>query len=1166
MNNLSQTILQAKAFQSWRLVLMAVILLAAATTSGLYMGTVQAQSSRGALTGLTLTSDAPGTLTATWDAASPVPTDYRVDWAKSDEDYQSWKVDNGHVYPAADITTATITGLEHETDYKIRARARYYRGEHEGKSWGGPWATATITVAGEPAEAPEPAETPTPEPAEDEPAKEEPVKRPPKDDPARDDPAPEDTTPAAPSLINTAVSEGQVLLSWFNPEDDSITGYQISRGPDADSLVVIEDDTESNSTSYTDETPPAGQTHTYGVKARNSAGLSPAGTATAAVPEVLITARHGDGGSTLVSNLGQTAISIRAVVGTHLNFVNERAMSFTTGNNPYGYHLTNSQLYLRISAGSTDPIPGVSIRNDNEGVPGQTVLYTMTTTSAITPPYQLITFTTTDDFTLQPNTKYWLYVTINDGEAIAIRQTQSDDENVESNTDWEIGDSSYRAIDGGAWTEEHGENMQMSISGHAAPAFLVSNLDASPSGVLTLSVLQVRSTARTAQSFSAAHNADGSSAEFDFHAITVLLEGSGGQTASLAASDLLVTVHSDTSGEPGDLLYTLIPPAPLTVLGDGGPVTFTAPPSSTLSSGITYWLKLEAAAASTFFGGDFIFVQRAGDGSEVQGPTTDNRWTIGDSSLTSRQVLSWQTDNRVVKMSVLGAQPPPVLVSNLGQTDDGVTSVFDEVKGAQSFVAGPGLAGFGYRFEGVRVSASASAFRSTVFVPEVRVSLHSDASGLPGSRLHTLTLPDDFASTVGYEDYTLSAPPGTVLPGGARYWVVFEVTSHELVLRTTSSTEEDQTPPPVDGWLIDDGRYAYNTDIDEGELGWAIAARVIKLAVLGEPEWDTDEPDGEDFPGADFNAHETTGVVTVGTASSGLMTAGVDRNHGQTGDYWYLDTQPGRSYRVEVTFGGNAGISTGGSAGINFLDPDGVDYASSCCESDHNREDSATFVHFTHSHQSREWNRRYMVKVAAFDLYNEGTAVYNGPYLITMTDITGVQQMVHSFRGGTDYPATDLLEAGEDTADIAVSFRTGPHPGGYTLDRIKVLFHHIPAGDANQIVALHPDVSGSPGNTEECYLRTDRIAESAVAWKFKPPHTFLATFCASVTLTANTTYWIVFPMTNRNDEVVALATTPEVTDSYGSGWSVVGSGKRTTSTWVVQTDAQGRIGLWAEEN
>ena len=322
-----------------------------------------------------------------------------MDWAKSDEEYTSWKVDDGHKYPAPTATTATIADLEHDTEYKIRMRARYYRGEHEGKSWGGPWATETITVAGEPAETPtpEPAETPTPEPA-----KEEPVKRPPKDDPARDDPAPEDTTPAAPSFINTAVTEGQVLLSWSNPADDSITGYQILRGPDADSLVVIEDDTGSSSTSYTDTAPPAGQTQTYGVKARNSAGLSPAGTATATVPEVLITARHESTGNTLVSNLGQTAISIRAVVGTHVNFVHERAMPFTTGNNPYGYHLTNSQLYLRESGSTGDPIPGVSIRNDNQGVPGQTVLYTMTTTSAIAGQFRLITFTTTDDFTLQP--------------------------------------------------------------------------------------------------------------------------------------------------------------------------------------------------------------------------------------------------------------------------------------------------------------------------------------------------------------------------------------------------------------------------------------------------------------------------------------------------------------------------------------------------------------------------------------------------------------------------------------------------------------------------------------------------------------------------------------------------------------------------------------------
>ena len=169
----------------------------------------------------------------------------------------------------------------------------------------------------------------------------------------------------------------------------------------------------------------------------------------------------------------------------------------------------------------------------------------MTTTSAIAGQFGLITFTTTDDFTLQPNTKYWLYVTINDGEAVGVQQTQSDDENVESNTDWAIGGPSYRTLDGGAWTEEDGENIQMSLSGHAAPAFLVSNLDSPGEDVLFRRETDVDG-AKIAQSFRATDNTDGTPAEFDFHGITVLLESASPiATDTLTASDILVTVHSD---------------------------------------------------------------------------------------------------------------------------------------------------------------------------------------------------------------------------------------------------------------------------------------------------------------------------------------------------------------------------------------------------------------------------------------------------------------------------------------------------------------------------------------------------------------------------------------------------------------------------------------------
>ena len=134
------------------------------------------------------------------------------------------------------------------------------------------------------------------------------------------------------------------------PTDDSITGYQILRGTGRrQSGCHRRRHGIERSTSYTDTAPPAGQTHTYGVKARNAAGLS-GPSARPPRPCRKSSSPHGmkTRDNTLVSNLNPTDNVVkRAVVGTHVGFVHERAMSFTTGNNPYGYHLTNSQLYLR---------------------------------------------------------------------------------------------------------------------------------------------------------------------------------------------------------------------------------------------------------------------------------------------------------------------------------------------------------------------------------------------------------------------------------------------------------------------------------------------------------------------------------------------------------------------------------------------------------------------------------------------------------------------------------------------------------------------------------------------------------------------------------------------------------------------------------------------------
>ena len=116
-------------------------------------------------------------------------------------------------------------------------------------------------------------------------------------------------------------------------------------------------------------------------------------------------------------------------------------------------------------------------------------------------------------------------------------------------------------------------------------------------------------------------------------------------------------------------MYTLTAPETYTVLQDKSPVTFSAPPGSTLSSGITYWVKFEIATDSTFFTGPTsIYFEFATDNNEVQGPTTNNRWTIGHDSLWSPETLAWTTEVRSIKMSVLGAPHYDTLVSNIDQT------------------------------------------------------------------------------------------------------------------------------------------------------------------------------------------------------------------------------------------------------------------------------------------------------------------------------------------------------------------------------------------------------------------------------------------------------------------------------------------------------------------
>ena len=187
-------------------------------------GGAGAQSVNGSVLGVVAISDAPGVLNVSWEAASPAPTDYRVSWAPVGEPYRTWSDLSGNAFPAAE--SHTVEGLVAGAEYKVKVRARYFGNTH----WSGSW-TDEITVR------------------------------------IKDDP------PAAPTeLAASSVTHDSVTLTWTAPSSSAVTGYKVSRGADAQSLSVIEGNTGSTDTAFTDSSVAAATQYVYSVLA-----LSPDG-------------------------------------------------------------------------------------------------------------------------------------------------------------------------------------------------------------------------------------------------------------------------------------------------------------------------------------------------------------------------------------------------------------------------------------------------------------------------------------------------------------------------------------------------------------------------------------------------------------------------------------------------------------------------------------------------------------------------------------------------------------------------------------------------------------------------------------------------------------------------------------------------------------------------
>ena len=87
--------------------------------------------------------------------------------------------------------------------------------------------------------------------------------------PAEPQSAEQNDPPAAPTgLIAARIGHSVLTLTWDDPQDDTITGYRILRGTEADNLAVINSDTASNATEYEDDTVAPETAYHYAVLAR----------------------------------------------------------------------------------------------------------------------------------------------------------------------------------------------------------------------------------------------------------------------------------------------------------------------------------------------------------------------------------------------------------------------------------------------------------------------------------------------------------------------------------------------------------------------------------------------------------------------------------------------------------------------------------------------------------------------------------------------------------------------------------------------------------------------------------------------------------------------------------------------------------------------------------
>ena len=1030
------------------------------------------------VTNLRLSSDAAGELTITWDDPSSTPADYRITWAPAGEDYLSYSAENterrGNSYPAGDVTTLTLTGLPGGATYKVMMRARY-------EDSSGPWIDeVTQRVTNNPL--------------------------------------------AAPTGLRTLATDQEITLEWDDPADDSITGYEIWRGPDASNLEVLAADTGSADNSYLDDAVTPETTYHYAIKAINPDGAGRQSDTISATTQAPPKLQQRDAEISVRQQMPTTRLAVSNIgraSGVLSNGSNGRAYatSFTTGGDPGGYPLKGARLNMDKASGV---VITVSIYDDSSDSPGSSV-------HTLTQPSIDQNLDTTEEFaattyTLTANTQYWLVVDRASGTgSLQVKAAPSTTPDAGGLPGWTIGNTQTR----------QGSASWSLFNTHVAMGVLV---DFTPQ----LNSLEITSRPLDGDTYKAGENIE---VEFTFN-IDVEYKGGvaairvgdqtdnsnyrsahnvgGSGTTKLLYRYKVKSTDADTTGIAVDGSALGTGGTDKIVDGSGNAATLTTAGLNTDSAhkvaggtvGCEYLFCADVGVselATTALG---FFYYTSGNA----GSLSNREFTLGQSFVVQQVVL--RNGNQ---LEILLDRPPTqrllaqatlhvgtifyhfheatvsgnrvtwpvtgltwndgdtsritiqddIFVSNLGKPAVSIGLVTDSTNEAFAQKFSTGSYASGYLPSEVELQAQVPG--NSV----VRLSIYDDFAGTPSESIYELTNPSSFSA--GSSASAQFTATDLHLRANESYWLVWEVVSSSGFVSVSYATDTGQDRGVAAGWSIADSVYTFDGSTWSEHTISGSSNPIIRLSIRGK--------ESRNLPAT--GTLSITGILEQGQKAAADNSGIVDPQG------WAASTESYQWFRVD---GGVESIISG-----------------------------ATGV--TYTIQSADVGKRLKAKFSFRDLAGTAESVTSD---LTEVVSAASSYLVSNLGQSTDVSSEHTLAAWEEIA-FAQDFTIGNTTGTFRLDAIR-LFGKLNS-EEDITVSIYSDSSGSPGSSLHVLTapsKVDLFQET------------LDEFTASnVTLDRNTKYWVVAEAPNAlsasSGLSIAVLTNDTDEDSGGETGSSIGN-------------------------